>query len=70
MVRPGQTGWLAEKVTAEALAAILDQACTEVARGCNLRDACREVAAVEYGDELQASRYLSLFQSMIAAGER
>jgi glycosyltransferase involved in cell wall biosynthesis len=70
MVRPGQTGWLANEVTATALAATLDQACGEIAGGCNLRDSCRAVAEVEYGDELQAWRYISLFQAMLATGDR
>jgi hypothetical protein len=70
MVRPGQTGWLVKDVSSTALAATLDQVCGEIAGGCNLRNACRAVAEAEYGDELQASRYISLFQSLFATGDR
>jgi glycosyltransferase involved in cell wall biosynthesis len=70
MVRPGETGWLANEVTASALAATLDLVCGEIAAGGNLRNTCRAVAEAEYGDELQASRYISLFQSLFATGDK
>jgi len=70
MVRPGETGWLAKEVTATALAATLDLACGEIAGGNNLRNACRAVAEAEYGDQLQVSRYISLFESLIATGNQ
>jgi glycosyltransferase involved in cell wall biosynthesis len=70
MVRPGETGWLANEANASALAATLDQVCGEIAAGSNLRNACRAVAETEYGDELQARRYISLFQSMFATGDQ
>jgi glycosyltransferase involved in cell wall biosynthesis len=70
MVRPGETGWLANEANASALAATLDQVCGEIAAGSNLRNACRAVAETEYGDVLQARRYISLFQSMFATGDQ
>lgn len=64
MVRPGQTGWLTVDITSSALAASLDQACGEIASGYDLRRECRKVAEAEYGDELQAQRYIDLFNSI------
>ena len=69
MVRPGQTGWLVKDVSSAALAATLDQVCVEITEGRNLQESCRAVAEAEYGDELQANRYLSLFQSSHNKGE-
>jgi glycosyltransferase involved in cell wall biosynthesis len=65
MVRPGLTGWLADEMTSASLATSLDKACDEIKAGCNLRAACRAVAETEYGADLQASRYLSQFNSLI-----
>lgn len=64
LVRPGLTGWLAERVTPEALGAALDAAIVEVRDGRDLRVSCRGVAEREYDDRLQAGRYLTLFASL------
>jgi glycosyltransferase involved in cell wall biosynthesis len=62
MVRPYKTGWLANELSSQALAVALEAVLDEVKHGVNLSDSCRAVAETEYGDDLQARRYLSLFQ--------
>ncbi len=64
LVRPGQTGWLADEVSPEALAATIQRALQDLRSGIYLRDLCRSVAEAEYGVGLQASRYLELFRSL------
>lgn len=69
MVRPGKTGWLAPagnaKAWREAIQGVLDhpQQLEAMARSC------RRVAEEEYGLELQARRYLPLYQRL-AEGPR
>ncbi len=65
MVRPGQTGWLAQEVSAISLAGALDQALTDIASGSDLRPSCRAVAEADYSVQLQAQRYLTLFSSLV-----
>lgn len=60
MVRPGRTGWLADRDTS-ALADALQEAVTSRPEG--LQEACREVATSEWGLELQAQRYVDLVTS-------
>ncbi|OEU49622.1 MAG: hypothetical protein BA861_09085 [Desulfobacterales bacterium S3730MH5] len=64
MVRPGQTGWLSEETTAQALATTIEKALADICQGSDLRTSCRTVAETEYGLDLQARRYLELFESM------
>lgn len=64
MVRPGLTGWLAEEVSASALAAAIDEALAAIEQGVALRSSCRAVAEAEYAAPLQARRYLALFESL------
>jgi len=64
MVRPKQTGWLANEVSPDALAAAIDTALTDLGYGVDLRDSCRAVAEAEYSSDLQARRYLDLFESL------
>ena len=65
MVRTGQTGWLANEVSPEALAATIDTALSDLHGGLNLQDTCRAVAEAEYSSELQAQRYVALFDSLL-----
>jgi glycosyltransferase involved in cell wall biosynthesis len=67
MVRPGETGWLADDVTGDALARALSNALEQVAGGVDLRKSCRVVAEAEYGADLQADRYVALFRSMLSS---
>ncbi len=64
MVRPGQTGWLVKDVSGRDLALAIDDALVQIAAGVNLRATCRTVAEAEYGADLQAQRYLAVFQSL------
>lgn len=64
LVRPNQTGWLANEVSSEALASTIDTALTDLHNGVNLRASCRNVAKAEYSSHLQAQRYLDLFKSL------
>jgi glycosyltransferase involved in cell wall biosynthesis len=70
MVRPGETGWLAQEVTGGALAAAIDIALDDVQRSVDLRPSCRAIAESEYSDDLQAQRYVALFQSLCEDKER
>jgi glycosyltransferase involved in cell wall biosynthesis len=64
MVRPELTGWLVDEVTPEALGAAIDDAIDDVQKGGSLRASCRDIAEREYGDRLQARRYLRVFESL------
>src|SRR5436190_2992782 len=66
-VRPGVTGWLADEVSAPAMAAALHTALGSVAGGGKLRESCRAVAEAEYGLATQAHRYRTLFAELLAA---
>jgi glycosyltransferase involved in cell wall biosynthesis len=66
MVRPGETGLLARAGDSDDLARamrrILDD--SDLARRLSLR--CREVATSEYTLDVQARRYLELYESMVS----
>jgi len=64
MVRPGQTGWLAQEATPNALAKAIDIAIQDINAGVDLAPTCRAIAESEYGIELQVRRYLRLFRSL------
>jgi len=64
MVRPGRTGWLADEVSPEELAETIDSAIEDLRQGVKLQDSCRDVAEAEYSSELQAKRYIELFESL------
>jgi len=64
MVRPRRTGWLADEVSPEELAETIDSAIEDMRQGVKLQDSCRDVAKAEYSSELQAKRYIELFESL------
>jgi glycosyltransferase involved in cell wall biosynthesis len=64
MVSPGSTGWLADGVSSQALAEILDKALNDSDRGLSLRESCRAKAEAEYDLSIQAKRYKELFLSL------
>jgi glycosyltransferase involved in cell wall biosynthesis len=68
MVRPGLTGWLADTVSPEALGVAIDDAIANIGDGQDLRASCRAVAEHDYGDRLQARRYLMLYESLRGGG--
>jgi glycosyltransferase involved in cell wall biosynthesis len=61
LIRPGTSGWLASRPTAEALAVAAEQALAAIADGLELRGSCRALARNEYALPLQGSRYDGLF---------
>jgi glycosyltransferase involved in cell wall biosynthesis len=65
MVRPNETGWLAEAVSARALAKTVETALKEVLDNQRLNLTCRIVAKTEYSDALQAQRYMQLGASLL-----
>ncbi|MCG3148412.1 MAG: D-inositol-3-phosphate glycosyltransferase [Verrucomicrobiae bacterium] len=67
MVRPGVTGWLADAVTAEALANAIGTALASIQSGRDWRESCRAVAIVGYDERQQANRYLELFSELTRA---
>jgi len=64
LVRPGKTGWLADAVTPEALAATIDIAIGDLHAGTDLRSSCLAIAESEYSTDLQTRRYLELLRSL------
>jgi glycosyltransferase involved in cell wall biosynthesis len=66
MVSPGSTGWLADEVSALALARTLDKALDDLDRGVNLGENCRAQAEAEYDLSIQAKRYKELFLSLMS----
>lgn len=64
MVVPGETGWLADEVSADALGTAVRRAVTELRTGKDLRRSCREYAERNYSLALQAKRYEALFSEL------
>lgn len=67
MVRPGQTGALAPPGDVRALREAIESLLLNDGERAQLSARCREVAVKEYALEVQARRYLSLYQSMLQA---
>jgi glycosyltransferase involved in cell wall biosynthesis len=65
MIRPDQTGWLAESISAHSLSEILNQAINEIINGKNLRKSCRRVVENEYSLDTQAKRYIKLINELM-----
>jgi glycosyltransferase involved in cell wall biosynthesis len=64
LVRAGETGWMADTVSAQALASAIRQALEDLERGPDLRPTCRRVAETEFDMDLQARRYLGLYHAL------
>jgi glycosyltransferase involved in cell wall biosynthesis len=72
MVRPGATGLLARAGDVGELRAAVRRLLEDQAQRRSLGERCRAVALAEYTQELQARRYLSLYEQILAgtpAGE-
>jgi glycosyltransferase involved in cell wall biosynthesis len=65
IVRSRETGWLADAVSPAALAITLDVAVSDLKHGGDLRRSCRAVAEAEFGEALQAKRYVNLFSGLL-----
>jgi glycosyltransferase involved in cell wall biosynthesis len=70
LVRPGVTGYLAERDNAEDLMSGVVQLLTDESRCESMRAQCREIALREYCIELQAQRYASLYAELLAGSTR
>lgn len=64
MVRPGQTGWLAESVSPDSLAKAILESIVDIQNQVTLHDSCCRVAETDYSDHLQAQRYVALFDAL------
>lgn len=62
LVRPAQTGWIADVVSAQALASEIQQALNDLDRGTDLGPTCRRIAETEFDMDLQARRYVELYR--------
>jgi len=67
MVREYKTGWIASDISPGSLAATIDRALCDIAKGYTMRDSCRLIAEKEYDVKRQAERYIQLFQSLMDA---
>ena len=65
MVRPSETGELAEESSGEALAAAIRRVLEN--GSSSLRDRCRATAVREYALDVQAARYQALYEELLAA---
>ena len=65
IIQAGVSGWLADDVSAAALASVLDNALAAIAAGTDLRSTSRALAVARYSLTSQADRYLQLFQTMV-----
>ncbi len=65
MVRPGETGWLAETGDVQALRESIKTALSDEEARKRMGKHCREVAKDEYALEVQARRYRQLYQHLV-----
>jgi glycosyltransferase involved in cell wall biosynthesis len=70
VVRPGQTGWLAEPDDARDLARCLHEALASDEKRREMSAACRRVAEEEYDVRLMAERYVRLYEELIEEHRR
>jgi len=69
MVRPGNTGWLAEKEDVQALRAAIDTALTDDAERERLGTRCREVVENEYTLDVQGRAYRRLYDDFLRSSK-
>ncbi|MEI6562127.1 MAG: glycosyltransferase [Verrucomicrobiota bacterium] len=69
MVKPGETGWLAQQFDTDHFAAALDTALSALKSGNTLRQACRQFAETHFDITRQAAQYLALFQTLSKSRE-
>ncbi len=65
MVRPGETGWLAEEGNVRSLRAAIERALSEQAKRERMSTRCREVVEDEYTLEVQATAYRHLYEQLL-----
>jgi glycosyltransferase involved in cell wall biosynthesis len=69
LVRPGETGWLSEEISATGLSSMIEFALGEISKGQDLRGSCRSFAEKNFRDDLQVQRYEELFKALINRNE-
>jgi glycosyltransferase involved in cell wall biosynthesis len=67
LVRPGKTGLLAKPTDALDLRRAITELLGDSERLKAMRATCRQIAVQEYAMEIQATRYLALYQQALAA---
>jgi glycosyltransferase involved in cell wall biosynthesis len=65
MVRPGETGWLAEQEDVRALRLAIENALSDEAKRERMAKRCREVVEREYALAVQAKAYNNLYRKVI-----
>jgi glycosyltransferase involved in cell wall biosynthesis len=70
MVRPGETGLLARAGDVGELRATLRRLLEDAALRDSLAERCRQIALAEYNQELQARRYLALYERILGTDGR
>jgi glycosyltransferase involved in cell wall biosynthesis len=65
MVRPGETGWLAEPEDASALRQAIAGALSDETERNRMADCCRQIVEEEYTLDVQARAYKSLYESLL-----
>ncbi|MCS4119388.1 glycosyltransferase involved in cell wall biosynthesis [Salinibacter ruber] len=65
MVRPGETGWLAEEGDVPSLRAAIERALSEEVKRKRMSTRCREVVENEYTLEVQATAYRRLYEQIL-----
>ena len=65
IIRPKKTGWIVPEVTPESLSKLITDLLKDPGKISDLRPSCREVAKKEYALNIQAERYLKLYQELI-----
>jgi glycosyltransferase involved in cell wall biosynthesis len=66
IVREGETGWLANTLTAAALAETITLGLEKAHRNGDMREQCRKVAVNNFNVSKQAALYQSLFQELVS----
>ena len=66
VIRPNKTGWLASETTPEALSETIADLIINRQNLLDLRQSCRSVAKKEYDLNVQADRYIKLYNELLA----
>lgn len=66
MVRPGETGWLAESVNAQSLRHTIEEALSNNTTLQRIGQTCRDVVENEYTLEAQARAYRNLYRELLS----
>ena len=70
MVRPGETGWLAETGNTAALRDAILAALTSDDQRRSMAATCRRIAVEEYSMEVQSRAYLALYETLVARAKQ